>query len=364
MKTTKQSIALLLGLGASILIISCAKSGGSPKTGSGSGATVSTFAGSGVSGATNGSGTAASFSFPASVILGANNEIYVGDFGNSLVRTINLNSTAVATFAGTGVQGLLNGPAATAEFNGTANIVFDGSGDLFVADEENNVIREITAAGNVVTVAGNGTLGYQDGPAASAEFNYPEGIVLDANGNLYVADGHNNVIRKINLSTGTVSTFAGNGSVGFDNGALTSATFDDPYGLAFDASGNLYVADVQNNCIRKITISTGMVSTFAGSGNQGLTNGPTASATFNYPLACIFDSDNNMYISDTYNNVIRKVSAAGNVTTFAGAGSSGLTNGAAASATFNFPIGLLVNGDGIYVADTHNNVIRKITVGQ
>jgi sugar lactone lactonase YvrE len=362
MKTSNQIRILILATAVSFIFYSCSKGGSGSGTKTSS-AMVSTFAGSGTAGAANGTGTSAAFTYPSSIVY-ADGGLYIGDFGNNLIRTINLSTVAVTTVAGTGVAGLLNGPVTSAEFNGTANIVFDGSGDLFIADEENNVIREISSSGIVTTIAGTGTAGYQDGAAASAQFDYPEGMVFDAAGNLYVADGHNNVIRKINISTATVSTYAGTGTAGFTNGALTSASFNDPYGMTIDASGNLYVTDIQNNSIRKITVSSGMVSTFAGTGTVGLTNGPATNATFYYPLGCTFDSDNNMYVSDTYNNVIRKISASGTVTTVAGTGTSGLTNGAAASATFNFPIGLVVNGNGIYVADTHNNVIRKITLGQ
>jgi sugar lactone lactonase YvrE len=344
-----------------LFISSCSKSGGGG-SGKSSADAVTTVAGTGSQGAANGTGTAASFTYPSALAFGGTT-LYVGDFGNSLVRTINVSSGAVATFAGTGTAGLLNGAAASAEFNGTANIAFDAQGDLFVADEENNVIREISSAGTVTTVAGSGVEGYQDGAASTAEFDYPEGIVVDGSGNLYVADGHNAVIRKITISTGMVSTYAGTaGSTGFTNGALATATFDSPYGLALDGSGNIYVTDIQNNCIRKITVSTGMVSTYAGTGAQGLVNGPAATATFYYPLGITFDSNGNLYVSDTYNNVIRKVSASGTVTTFAGTGTAGSANGTAATATFNFPIGIAVSGDGIYVADTHNNLIRKITV--
>jgi len=353
---------LVVAMAASVIFLSCSKSSSSTKKNTS--ITVTTYAGTGSAGASNGTGASASFAFPSSIASIGNNQLYVGDFGNSLVRAINLGTAAVSTFAGTGSQGLINGPAASAEFNGTANIVFDASGNLFVADEGNNVIREITTAGNVVTVAGSGKAGYQDGPAATAEFDHPEGMVIDANDNLYVADGHNNVVRKINLGTGTVSTYAGTGAAGFDNGTVNSATFNDPYGMALDATGNLYVTDILNNCIRKITVSSGTVTTFAGSGSKGLTNGPAASATFYYPLGCIFDSGGNMYVSDTYNNVIRKIAANGTVSTFAGTGASGSADGAASSATFNFPIGLLVYGNNVYVADTHNNNIRKITIGQ
>lgn len=363
MKVLKQCKTLLFVIAAPAIISSCSKSSSKPAATSTQVDTVSTIAGSGSAGAVNNSGTAASFTFPAAVINGGNSELFVGDFGNSLIRTIHLSNSAVSTFAGTGTAGFINGPAASAEFNGTANIAFDASGNLFVSDEENNVIREITIAGNVVTFAGTGTAGYQDGPAATAELNHPEGIVIDASANLYVADLGNDVIRKINIASGAVSTYAGTGTAGLDNGPASSATFNEPYGMALDASGNIYVTDILNNCIRKITVSTGTVSTFAGTGAQGLTNGPAASATFYHPLGCTFDSGNNMYVSDTYNNVIRRVSASGNVTTFAGSGAQGATDGPASSATFNFPIGILVYGNGIYVADTHNNKIRKITVG-
>ncbi|MBS1599378.1 MAG: SMP-30/gluconolactonase/LRE family protein [Bacteroidetes bacterium] len=361
MKKIFQIKIILLLAAISVLIYSCSKSAAPVKKNNNSGATVSTYAGSGTSGAVNGTGAAASFTFPSSIVVGGSSLLYVGDFGNNKIRTINTTNAAVANFAGTGTAGFLNGTTSNAEFNGTANIAFDTHGNLYIADEENNMIREITASGNVITLAGTGTAGYKDGAAASAQFNFPEGIVVDANNNLFVADGHNNVIRKINLSSGEVSTYAGTGVAGFDNGAVASATFNDPYGLAIDPSGNIYVADILNNSIRKISVSTGMVSTYAGTGAKGLTNGAAASATFYYPLGCTFDSGGNLYVADTYNNVIREVSASGNVTTLAGSGVQGLADGPAATATFNFPIGILVNGSAIFVADTHNNVIREIS---
>jgi sugar lactone lactonase YvrE len=362
MKTTKYLGTLLFVIAASVIFFSCKKSSSSPSKSS---VTVTTFAGTGASGANNDTGTAASFSFPSSLAIYEGSVMYVGDFGNNMIRSINLSTTTVALFAGTGTAGLLNGASLFSEFSGPANVVFDPGGKfLYVADEENNVIRGINPAGNVVTIAGSGTAGYQDGPASTAEFNFPEGMAVDASGNIYVADGHNNVIRKINMSTSTVSTYAGTGAAGFDNGAVATATFNQPYGMAIDASGNLYVTDIQNNCIRKITVSTGTVTTYAGSGAQGATNGAAAAATFYYPLGCAIDLDGNLYVSDTYNNLIRKVSTSGTVTTFAGTGAQGSADGAAASATFNFPIGLAVNGNDIYVADTHNNNIRKITIVQ
>jgi sugar lactone lactonase YvrE len=354
-------IAIVIG----ITVGSCKKSSSAAPPAGGGASTVSTLSGTGSAGSVNATLNAASFNFPSAVAVTSTGSsiLYVGDFGNSLVRTIDLSAKQVSTFAGTGVAGFLNGPALAAKFNGTANIVFDVSGNLFVADEGNNIIREISSSGNVTTIAGTGVAGYQDGAGNSAMFDHPEGMVIDASGNLFVADGHNNVIRKIKLSTGAVSTFAGVfGNPGFVNGPANAATFNDPYGLTLDASGNIYVADIKNNCIRKITLSTNLVSVFAGSGTKGFANGPAATAMFNYPLASAFDSKGNLYVSDTYNNVIRKVATDGTVSTVAGTGVQGLLNGKATDATFNFPIGIIVIGNTIYVADVHNHVIRQIVM--
>jgi serine/threonine-protein kinase len=351
----------LLWIAAITIIVSCSK-GNSSKPAPAASTRVITYAGTGAGGSVNGTGPQASFTYPSALAYSSSGVMFVGDFGNSLVREIALTDAAVTTYAGTGVEGLVNGPAASAEFDGTAHIVLDKQGDLFVSDEENNVIREITASGNVVTVAGSGAAGYQDGPAATAMFTRPEGLVVDANGDLYVAEGQNNVIRKITTSTAMVSTYAGTGTVGFNNGALGSATFSTPYGLTIDGSGNLYVSDVQNNCIREINVSTGMVSTYAGSGAQGFTNGPAATATFYDPVESIFDGQGNMYISDFGNNVIRKISTSGVVSTYAGNGTQGLLNGADSIAEFNHPIGLAIDGNGnLYIADERNNVVREIT---
>lgn len=364
MKTLKHSKPLLFLLVSSAMIASCSKGGGGTKPKTNATDTVYTVAGTGSAGTANGTGTAASFTFPSSIVFAGNGVMVIGDFGNSLIRSLAVSSGAVGTIAGTGTEGLVNGPVTAAEFNGPANIALDASGNLFIADEQNNVIREITTTGNVTTVAGNGIAGYTDGPAASAQFNSPEAMAFDNSGNLYVADDHNHAIRKINLTTNAVSTYAGTGVAGFANGAVASATFNEPYGLAKDISGNLYVTDVLNNCIRKIDLSSGMVSTYAGTGTQGMTNGAAATATFYHPLGCTFDSGNNLYVADSYNNVIRRVSSAVNVITFAGSGFQGAANGPAATASFNFPIGVLVYTNYLYVADTHNDLIRKILIAQ
>lgn len=361
MKPIQKHHPLFAAIATGVLLYSCAKiktpTPQKPIT-----YTVSTLAGNITAGATDGAGIAASFKSPSTLAMGSDGELYVGDWGNNLVRKINLSTAAVTTFAGKTSAGLVNGSLASALFYGTANIVFDKSGDLFIADEENNVIREITAGGNVVTLAGSGVAGLHDGAAITAQFNHPEGMVVDASGNLYVADGNNNAIRKVVIATGVVTTYSGTGVAGFNNGNVATATYHSPYGLAMDARGNIYVADIVNNCIRKITVSTGTVSTFAGSGTQGLTNGPAATATFYFPGGVTFDSKGNLFVSELRNNTIRKVSTDGTVSTFAGTGAQGATDGPAASTMFYQPLGMTFDGNGnLYVTDEYNNEIRKIS---
>ncbi len=362
MKTSHFPLRLIIGGALAAAIFSCAKS--TPKKSTTTVLTVSTLAGTGNTGAVNGIGTAASFNNPSALALGSAG-LLVGDWGNSLVRAINLGTSAVSTFAGTGTLGLVNGPAASAEFNGTAAIALDKQGNLFISDEENQVIREVTAAGNVITVAGTpGVIGLNNGPAATATFYHPDGIAIDANGDLYIADNQNQVIRKITMSTGMVSTYAGTGAVGLNNGAVATATFNSPYGLTLDGNGDLYVAEPGNCVIRKITVSTSMVSTYAGAGTHGYADGPAAAAQFNAPIACVFDGGGDLYVSDFFNNVIRKISSGGaTVSTYAGSATAGATDGPAASASFNHPIGLALDANGaLYVADEHNSKIRKISL--
>lgn len=365
MKSFSNYYALMAILSASIMISSCGKSGVKPTPPVEITYVVSTFAGSATAGSADGTGTSASFSSPSCVTVSSSGDLYIGDFANSLVRKINLSSAAVTKFAGTGSQGLLNGPALSAKFAGTANIAFDKSGNLFVSDEENNCIREITSSGNVITVAGSGVAGFQDGTATTAQFNHPEGLVADGSGNLFVVDGNNNAVRKVVISSGVVSTLAGTGAQGFNDGAGATAIFHSPYGIAMDGSGNLYIADIVNNRIRKIVISTGVVSTFAGTGTQGLGNGPKASATFFFPAGVAFDSKGNLFVGEIRNYTIRKIATDGTVTTFAGTGSQGSTDGDPASASFYQPIGITFDSsDNLYVADEFNNKIRKISVKQ
>lgn len=223
---------------------------------------------------------------------------------------------SVTTLAGND-QDFKDGLGEDAAFDGPQGLSFGSDGNLYVADSYNSAIRKLTLGGNVTTVAGNGEIGYVDGAVADARFYASQGAVTDATGNIYVADYGNNNIRKI-TPAGIVSTFAGSGDAGYTDGTGTKATFNNPRSLAIDATGNIYVADRGNNLIRKIT-PAGVVTTFAGSrGASYLDNATPTSATFNKPSGIAIDAAGNIYVAEALNHAIRKITAAGVVTTFAG----------------------------------------------
>lgn len=320
-------------------------------------AQVSTLAGSGATGQANGQGTAASFNDPVGVVVDASGNVYVADTGGNLIRKVDANGN-VTTIAGSGAHGSANGQGTAASFDFPNRIAVDASGNIYVADSSNNLIRKIDTAGNVTTLAGSPTAGSTNGQGTSASFNFPAGIARDASGNLYVADTGNNLIREIDAS-GNVTTFAGSGVQGASNGRGTAASFNSPRGIVFDGAGNLYVADSGNNLIRKIDAS-GNVTTIAGAGAQGSANGQRTAASFNDPEGLAVDASGSVYVADTNNNLIRKIDSNGNVTTLAGSG-QGSANGQGTAASFYSPSGIAVDAGGnLYVADTLNNSIRKI----
>ena len=283
---------------------------------------------------------------------------------NNTIRKIT-PAGVVSTLAGlAGSSGSADGTGSAARFCYPYGVAVDGSGNVYVADTDNYTIRKITPAGVVSTLAGlAGSSGSADGTGSAARFDYPYGVAVDGSGNVYVADSGNNTIRKI-TPAGVVSTLAGMaGSSGSADGTGSAARFNYPTGVAVDGSGNVYVADTGNNTIRKIT-PAGVVSTLAGTaGSSGSADGTGSAARFYYPYGVAVDGSGNVYVADNDNYTIRKITPAGVVSTLAGlAGSSGSADGTGSAARFYYPYGVAVDGSGnVYVADTDNDTIRKIT---
>ena len=316
---------------------------------------VITVAGNGIPGYLDGIDSGAEFYSENALTMDNQANIFVADLNR--IRKISPNGL-VSTFAGTGQPGYMNG-SINAEFNYAYDLKTDMAGNLYVADYRNNVIRKISPTGLVSTLAGDGNWGYVDGTTSNAEFHNPAGIAIDAAGNIFLADMNNSCIRKIS-TTGVVSTVAGSGILGFLDGDASVAQFDEPSSVALDLDGNIYVADLVNNRIRKISV-TGMVSTLAGNGNTGFADGPGSSAEFNNPNSIVIDPLKNIYVADPGNNRIRKITSDGFVSTIAGNGTAGYADGALTKASFNMPIGVALDSkENLYVADYANFRIRKI----
>jgi sugar lactone lactonase YvrE len=327
---------------------------------------VSTLAGlADTNGSDDGVGSAARFYSPQGLAVDSAGNVYVADssnfLGNSTIRKIT-PSGAVTTLAGLARNyGSEDGTGSAARFNFPNDVAVDSAGNVYVADTENNTIRKITSAGVVTTLAGlPGGTGNVDGSAP--RFFLPYSVAVDSAGNVYVADTGNLTIRKV-LPSRVVSTLAGSGGAGSEDGTGSAASFYNPGGLAVDSGGTVYVADTFNNTIRKITPS-GVVTTFAGlAGSTGSADGTGNAARFNQPSGVAVDSVGNVYVADQLNSTIRKITSSAEVTTFAGlAGTTGSEDGTGSAARFNEPAGVAVDtGANIYVADTRNGTIRRIT---
>ncbi len=284
---------------------------------------------------------------------------------------LQVNPGNLKTIAGNGTAGYSGdgGPATAAELNDPDGVNFDAQGNLYIADVVNNVIRKVDTAGNITTVAGNGTAGFSGdgGLATAAELNGPFDVTPDSAGNLYIQDTFNARIRKVDATTGIITTIAGNGTFGYsgDGGPATAAELNENQGARFDAAGNLYVPDCGNGALRKID-TAGIITTVAGTGTDGFSGdgGPATSAQLNCPSGVAIDTAGDLFIADYLNNRIRKVDAAtGIITTIAGSGTPGFTGdgGPALSAEINLPndVDLDTAGD-VYIADSGNNRIREI----
>ncbi|WP_026260880.1 NHL repeat-containing protein [Spirosoma luteum] len=328
---------------------------------------ITTVAGSDLKG-DGSAATAANLANPAGVVVDGSGNLYIADQQNHRIRKV-APSGIITTVAGTGSYGFSGdgGAATAATLANPAGIALDGSGNLYIADSQNHRIRKVATNGIITTVAGTGTAGYGgDGAAATAaSLNNPVGVTVDGTGNLYIADALNHRIRKV-ASSGIITTVAGTGTAGFsgDGAAATAATLNAPAGVTVDASGNLYIADASNHRIRKVSAS-GIISTVAGNGTAGYNEDGVAANTtsLNNPAGLAVDGGGNLYIADQSNHRIRKVSTLGIITTVAGNG-IGVYSGDGGMATMTSlysPGGVTIDGTGnVFIADALNHRIRKV----
>ena len=332
---------------------------------------ITTVAGDGLTGY-SGDGRAATLAQlnqPNAAVADAKGNLYIADYGNNVIRKV-ATSGIITTIAGTGTAGYSgNGGAATAaKLRNPNGVILDAIGNLYFCDYSNHCVRKIDTSGIITTIAGTGTSGYNGDSiaASSAELSYPITLAFDHSGNMYIADANNQRIRKVN-ALGIISTVAGTGTAGFsgDGGPAVSAELNNPYGIALDAAGNIYIGDQSNNRIRKINTS-GTITTFAGTGASGYAGDGAAAilAKLNTPTQVWVDTGNNLLIADRFNNCVRKVDASGTIYTIAGTGTAGYTGdgGPATSATLHEVPGVSSDVHGnIYIADFANNCIRKVT---
>ena len=334
------------------------------------GGALTVVAGNGHAGISGDGGpaTAASLSGPLGVAVDSAGNLYIADTGNNRVRKV--SGGTITTLAGNGTAGFSGdgGPAANASLSGPTGVALDSAGNLYIADTGNKRVRKVSG-GTISTVAGNGTAGFSGdgGPATSAMLagpgSAPQGVALDAAGNLYIADGANARVRKV--SSGTITTVAGNGQQGFsgDGGPATSASLYSPAAVLVDGTGNLYIADFGDGVVRKV--SGGTITTVAGTSSIAALGdgGPATGATLNGPSGLALDSGGNLYIADALDGRIREVSG-GTIATVAGNGGFSGDGGPALSASLSLPIGVAVDSSGaVYIADANNHRIRKVSGG-
>ncbi len=336
--------------------------------------TIARVAGNGTNGFAGDGGAAASaeLSSPWGIAVDKSGNVYIADEVNLRVRMVASSNGTITTVAGDGTKGYTGdgSTAINAELSYDAAVAVDSSGNVYVSDSANQVVRKFAVGGTIATVAGSNSAGggfSGDGAAAtSAQLNLPMGLALDSAGNLYIADSNNNVIREVS-ATGTITTLAGNTMSGYfgDGGPATSAQLQGPRAVIVDASGNLYIADSINHVVRKVT--GGIITTIAGIGGQGGFSGdggPATQAELFYPDGLALDSVGNLYIADSLNNRVRVVTPGGIIMTVAGNGRFGYSGdgGPATSAGLNGPTSVALDSAGnLYVADCENNVVRKLT---
>lgn len=332
--------------------------------------TINTTAGDGAM-AFSGDGaaaTGAALNLPRGLAIDAAGNLYIADSGNWRVRRVTTTGI-ISTLAGNGTNAESGdgGQAISASFSDVQSVAVDGSGNVYIADASNRRIRKVAPGGVVTSIAGTGVEGFSGdgGLATSAAIGRPEGLAFDSVGNLYFADSSKERIRKIDTN-GIITTIAGNGIAGFtgDGGQAVGAELGTPLAVAIDAANNVYIADADNNRVRKVTPG-GVITTFAGNGSGGFSGdgGQATNAAMNIPSGLAFDASGNLYIADAGNNRIRKVDTSGNISTVAGGATNGFSgdNGPATQALFDFPWALATNGNSVYIADRNNQRIRLIS---
>ncbi len=361
--------------GASGIVDSQPANGGADAPSQGLSAVITTVAGYGTAGY-SGDGAAApsaQLSDPYGVAVDAEGDLFIADTCNNVVREVSASTGVITTVAGNGTAGYSGdgGQATSAQLNWPMAVAVDNSGNLFIADYGNNVVREVNLSTGVIsTVAGTyNALGYSGdgGPATSAGLYGPMGLAVDASGNLFISDFFNDVIREV-APNGTITTVAGTyDALGYsgDGGPATSADLYGPGGLAVDASGNLFIADINNNAVRKVDLSTGVISTVAGDGIFGDSGdgGAATRAELGDPEGVAVDAAGNLFIVDSLNNGVREVTG-GVITTAAGDGDWGYSGdgGLATSAQLSWPMGVAVDASGdLFIADTYNDVVREVS---
>ena len=347
--------------------------------------TITTIAGADSASGDGGPATEALLTFPYSVAVDEEGNLYIADSENHRIRKVDAESGIITTFAGTGEEGFGGdgGPATEAKLDWPSGVAVDAAGNVYIADQENERIRKVDAEGIITTFAGSGAYGYkgdEDGiPATEAKLNWPTGVAVGANGHVYIADSYNNLIREVDTE-GIITTIAGTGRVfGFfeepdqddvgDGGPATEARLDWPIGIAVDAEGNVYVADRGHHRVRKLTrMDAGyVITTIAGTGDEGDEDedgdigdgGAAVEAQLDAPRGVAVDVEGNVYVADTGANRIRQIDLEGMITTIAGGEDDG--DESTLMARLSVPRGLAIDADGVlYVADTGNNQIHEL----
>ena len=336
---------------------------------------ISTVAGNGqwIFHGDGGLATQSTLFLPMGVATNAAGDLYISDSNNQRIRLVNATTGIISTVAGNGVAGFAGdgGPATSAQLNSPADVKLDGAGNLYIVDSGNHAVRMVNAVtGLIWTIAGiGGASGYSGdgGPATLAHLAYPSAVAFDGDHSLYISDTGNNVLRKVDLSTGTISTVAGTGVAGFsgDGGPATSGQLNYPWGITLGGDGSLYIADLSNNRIRKVS-RAGLISTVVGTGVRGYAgdSGLATQAQLNVPASVVMDVAGNLYVADSGNQLVRKVSAtSGIIESIAGINVSGMAvDGVAANTSpLDGPYALFLDGPGnLYVADMFHQLIRIV----